>query len=122
MAFGQPMTFGELVYQLRVERGWTQEQLARFSGVTVNSISNLERRITALPNIETVERLARAFGIDPEELDARILAGRVEQEAVSPARRRAIKLMLNLSERDIEATLALAEETERLKRKRRRRP
>jgi len=121
MPFGQPTTFGALVYRLRIERGWTQEQLARFSGVTVNSISNLERQITLLPNIETVERLARAFGLDPEDLDSRILANRVEQEAVSLQRRRAIKWLLNLSERDMETAMALTEEMNRSKRKRRRR-
>jgi transcriptional regulator with XRE-family HTH domain len=121
MPFAQPMTFGALVYRLRVERGWTQEQLARFSGVTVNSISNLERQITLLPNIDTVERLARAFGIDPEDLDPRILADRVEQEASSVLRRRAIKVMLDLSERDVEAMLARLEQAERPKRRQRRR-
>ena len=86
-----------------------------------HSISNLERQITLLPNIETVERLARTFGLDPEDLDARILAGRVEQEAVSLPRRQAIKWMLNLSERDMETAMALAEDMNRSQRKRRRR-
>jgi transcriptional regulator with XRE-family HTH domain len=121
MSFGEPMTFGALLYRLRVERRWTQEQLARLSGVTVNSISNLERQITLLPNIETVERLARAFGLDPEDLDSRILADRVEQEAVSLPRRQAIKWMLSLSDRDMETVKALAEEMNRPKPKRRRR-
>jgi transcriptional regulator with XRE-family HTH domain len=104
--FAQPMTFGALVHQLRVHRGWTQEQLARLSGITVSSVSNLERERTLLPNAETVERLAAAFGLQPEELDPRWLAERVIEQARSMARRQAIKLVLELSDRQVQAALA----------------
>ncbi len=119
--FAQPMTFGALLRELRLQRGWTQEQVARFSGITANQVSNLEREVTVLPNVETVERLARAFEVDPEELDVRLLADRVEQEARSLVRRKLIKWALNVSERDVAAAVARAEERPRPKRRKRRR-
>lgn len=103
--FAQPMTFGALVHHLRVQRGWTQEQLARLSGITVGSVSNLERERTVLPNAETVERLAAAFGLGPEELDPRRLGEQVTEQARSLARRQAIKLLLELSDRQVQAAL-----------------
>src|SRR6266540_217005 len=104
--FAQPMTFGALVHHLRVQRGWTQEQLARLSGITVGSVSNLERERTLLPNAETVEKLSAAFGLDPEELDPRWLAERVIAQARSLARRQAIKVVLELSDRQVQTALA----------------
>lgn len=121
MSFAQPMTFGALVHELRVERGWTQEQLARFAGITVGSVSNLEREVTLLPNAETVERLAAAFQLDPEELDPRWLADRVIEQARSLARRQAIKAVLELSDREVHLALQRLAEMASVKRKRRRR-
>jgi transcriptional regulator with XRE-family HTH domain len=121
LMFAQPMTFGALVRELRLQRGWTQEQVARFSGITVNQVSNLEREVTALPNVETVARLARAFGVAPEALDPRILAGRVEQEALSLVRRQAILWVLDQSERDVAAALERFKEQKPVRRRRSRR-
>src|SRR6266498_2228525 len=118
--FAQPMTFGALVLHLRVQRGWTQEQLARLSGITVGSVSNLERERTVLPNAETVEKLAEAFGLEPEELDPRWLAERVIAQARSLARRQAIKVVLELSDRQVQAALAQLAVMAKPQRKRRR--
>jgi transcriptional regulator with XRE-family HTH domain len=122
--FAQPMTFGALILHLRAQRGWTQEQLARLSGITVGSVSNLERERTLLPNADTVERLAAAFGLEPEELDPRWLAERVIAQASSLARRQAIKAVLELSERQVHlalAQLAVVAKPAKPERKRRRR-
>src|SRR6266540_2003321 len=98
----QPTTFGGLVRHLREERGWTQEQLARLAGITVTSISNLERGATVLPNAETVEGLAAAFGLDPEEMDPRWLADLVAEKALLLMQRKLIKRVLTLNERDLD--------------------
>src|SRR2546421_260469 len=82
------------------------KQLARLSGITVGSVSNLERERTTLPNADTVERLAAAFGLEPEELDPRWLAERVIAQASSLARRQAIKAVLEMSERQVQMALA----------------
>lgn len=113
---GQPMTFGALVHYLRLQRGWTQEQLARLAGITVGSVSNLERGVSVLPNADTVERMAAAFDLTPEEMDARWLADRVIRQAQSLARRQAIKFVLDLSDRDVQ--VALVNLAQKAKRKR----
>lgn len=114
-------TFGALVRQLRDERGWTQEQLAREAGITVTSVSNLERGATQLPNAETVERLAAAFGLEPGDLDPRWLADLVIHQASTFPVRQAIKGVLALPDRGVEAVLELLAELERPSRKPRRR-
>ena len=113
----QPMSFGALLRELRLQHGWTQEQVGRFAGITTNQVSNLEREVCVLPNVDTVARLAKAFGVDPEELDPRILAERVEQEALTFVRRQAIKTILNLSDRDVAAGMARMDAAKRPKRR-----
>ena len=49
--------FGSRLQQLRLRAGITQEQLADKSGVTVESISNIERGIFG-PKFETLEKIA----------------------------------------------------------------
>src|SRR5436305_12081681 len=93
---------GELVRQLRDQRGWTQERLARQAGITITCLSNLERGATRDPNIETVVGLAAAFGLEPGELDPRRLAEIVAERARTFAQRQAITRLLSLADRDIE--------------------
>ena len=97
------MDFGSLIRLLRDERGWTQEKLAREAGITVTCLSNLERGATKEPNAETLERLAAALGLNVSELDPRRLGEVVAVEARSFAQRQAIRALLALSDRDVEA-------------------
>jgi predicted ATPase/DNA-binding XRE family transcriptional regulator len=60
-------TFGLLVKRYRVAAGLTQEELAERSGLSVPSISNLERGVLHRPRSETVRLLADAFGLNGEE-------------------------------------------------------
>jgi DNA-binding XRE family transcriptional regulator len=50
-----------LIVRIRMERGLTQEALARRIGTTKSAISRLESG-RHKPNIDTLERIARAFG------------------------------------------------------------
>ncbi len=59
---------GERVYWLRDEHGWTQEELAREAGVSPTTISHIESGAIERPRMNTVRRVARAFGISTEEL------------------------------------------------------
>lgn len=59
--------FGKRLQQLRLEAGFTQEQLADEIGVTIESISNIERGIHG-PKFETLEKLAAALDITVKEL------------------------------------------------------
>jgi transcriptional regulator with XRE-family HTH domain len=55
------------VRQLRMERGWSLESLARASGVSRSMLSQVERN-RANPTLAVTLRIARAFGIEIGEL------------------------------------------------------
>jgi transcriptional regulator with XRE-family HTH domain len=51
-----------LIQKLRLQRGWSQEQLAEVSGLSVRTIQRLERGQTA--SLESLKALGAAFEID----------------------------------------------------------
>lgn len=51
-----------LIQKLRVQRGWSQEQLAELSGLSVRTIQRLERGKPASP--ESLKAIAAVFEID----------------------------------------------------------
>ena len=54
---------------MRIERGWTQVELAKKSGLTRGYIANLEgSKVVHRPSAVAMIKLARAFNIKPEEL------------------------------------------------------
>lgn len=59
--------FGKRVRQLRLDAGWTQEQLAEAAGITTTYTSDLERG-TKVPSLTIVLRISRAFRISVAEL------------------------------------------------------
>jgi transcriptional regulator with XRE-family HTH domain len=62
------MEIGENLARIRAARGLTQDELAQSSGVSVDTISRLERGARATARRSTVQALARALGIDPARL------------------------------------------------------
>jgi len=58
----------EKIKQLREERKWTQDELARRSGLDRAYIAAIETRQIKKPSVESFLKLARAFKIRPEEL------------------------------------------------------
>ena len=67
-----PGGFGPLLRCQRVAAGLTQEQLAERTGLSVRSISDMERGITACPRRSSMALLAAALGLD--DRGARALA------------------------------------------------
>ena len=59
--------FGRRVRQLRLEAGWTQEQLAEAAGITTTYTSDLERG-TKVPSLTIVLRISRAFRVSVADL------------------------------------------------------
>ncbi len=53
---------------LRQEHGYTQEKLAELSGVDCKHIQLLESNNPSSVKIDTIEKLAKAFGITPAKL------------------------------------------------------
>ena len=59
--------FGQRVKSLRLEKGWTQEQLARRADLHrtyIGSIERYERNVSLL----NIERIAKAFGVKARDL------------------------------------------------------
>jgi transcriptional regulator with XRE-family HTH domain len=67
--------FGERVRELRSARGWTSEQLAQESSLTVSSVSNIERALQE-PRLSTLLLLIETLDVRSEELLEGITAAR----------------------------------------------
>lgn len=50
------------IRKLRLKRGWTQDQLAEFAGLSVRSVQRIERG--ARPSLESLKSLAAVFEVD----------------------------------------------------------
>jgi transcriptional regulator with XRE-family HTH domain len=77
--------FGICLKTIRLRRGLTQEDLAELIDRSVDSISNMERGVSA-PSYETLTRLAEKLGVPVEALsgkDEPVTRGR---SAASPER------------------------------------
>ena len=59
--------FGKRLQELRRESGITQEKLADKTGLTVESISNIERGLFG-PKFENLEKIATALKVPVKEL------------------------------------------------------
>jgi transcriptional regulator with XRE-family HTH domain len=55
-----------LVRKLRLQRGWSQELLAEFSGLSIRTIQRIERGNK--PGLESLKSLAAVFEIDISQL------------------------------------------------------
>ena len=58
---------GRRVKKLRADRGWSLEELATASGVSKSMLSEIERE-KANPTLSVTYRIARAFGLNLQEL------------------------------------------------------
>lgn len=58
------LSTGEVIKMLRELKGWTQEELARRSGINATNISMLENEKLEIGR-KRAEQLARAFNIHP---------------------------------------------------------
>lgn len=57
----------ELVLKLRVERGWSQEELAQTSGLNLRTIQRIEK--SAAASLRSKKALASAFDLNIADLD-----------------------------------------------------
>jgi len=55
-----------IVRKLRIQKGWSQEQLAQFSGLSVRTIQRIERGKTA--GLESLKSLAAVFEVNTQDL------------------------------------------------------
>ena len=62
------MNIGQRVQHRRQHLGWTQEDLARESGVPQATISRIEKGQRKNPGADVIRRLARALGVTADWL------------------------------------------------------
>jgi len=67
--------FGQLLKDLRLQRGWNLQQFSKASGMTATYLGLLERGLN-LPSLTAVINLAFVLGVDPGELVRHVAAGR----------------------------------------------
>src|SRR5262245_61133515 len=68
--------FGARLKSLRESAGFTQEELATISGLSVHAVSALERGERRRPHVETVRALAAALDLSPELRNALMRSAR----------------------------------------------
>jgi XRE family transcriptional regulator, regulator of sulfur utilization len=61
------LKFGKRVRSLRLDRGWTQEELAHRSGLNRSYMSEVERGISDV-SLSTLQKIAKTLGISLAEL------------------------------------------------------
>ncbi len=62
-----------MIKKLRLSKGWSQEQLARFSGLSVRTIQRIERGHNA--GLESLKCLAAVFELDVSDLQKENFSG-----------------------------------------------
>ena len=76
-----------IIKKLRLQKGWSQSELAEFSGLSVRTIQRVERG--EKPGLETLKCLAAVF--DMEIADFQQQEDRMGQDSVSKEERQAFK-------------------------------
>lgn len=71
------MGIGDVIRRLRIERGWTQAELAERLGIEPATVSGYERG-TRTPDAKMLKKIAEAFGVHPGVL--------FEDEEVTPTK------------------------------------
>ena len=61
-------TIGENIKRIRNKLGLTQDDLVRKSGVKHTTLTKIESNVVVKPSVQTVAKIAKALGIQMEEL------------------------------------------------------
>ena len=57
--------------ELRKKAGWSQQKLAEKAGLSYNAITKIEQGTAKRPTIQTIIKLADAFGVSLDEVVGR---------------------------------------------------
>lgn len=110
------MKIGQKIKQIRLERGWTQEQLAEGLFTAQTTVSSWEQGVNE-PNLETIQRIANCLRVSPYTLmpfEERKTDEDSQKEIVdtlsrSPKRKLLFDRTRHFSERDLDALLAVCD-------------
>ena len=92
----------------RVERGWTEYQLAEYSGLPQSTISSWYRK-NMMPTIPSLEKICTAFGITLSQL----FAEGESPVALTQSQRRLLERWSRLSDEQQAVVVALIDKMER---------
>lgn len=73
------MDFGSWLDEKRREANLTLRELAKKSGLSLPYVAGLERGTSEAPPLRTCKALARALGMQPDEIWHRAFAARIEK-------------------------------------------
>jgi transcriptional regulator with XRE-family HTH domain len=62
------MPLGGFIKRAREEKGWSQRELSRRSGVSISTIHNLEQGLVKTLRLETARLLARSLGVSVDQM------------------------------------------------------
>lgn len=68
MVYCQDKMLEQRLKQLRKKAGWSQQKLAEKAGLSYNVITKIEQGVARRPTIQTMIKLADAFGISLDQL------------------------------------------------------
>src|SRR5258705_519079 len=91
MKAGAPQSFGAQLKALRDAAGFTQEELATISGLSVHAVSALERGERRRPHVETVRALSAALDLTGAGRDALLASARARAHNVAGGPLRAVR-------------------------------
>ena len=59
------------IKELRKKAGWSQQKLAEKAGLSYNAVAKIEQGVAKQPTIQTMMKIADAFGISLDKLVGR---------------------------------------------------
>ena len=97
MKAGASRSFGAQLKALRAAAGFTQEELATISGLSVHAVSALERGQRRRPHVETVRALLAALDLTGSTRDALVASARAPEHHAAGDELRGVSLPLALT-------------------------
>ena len=61
-------TIGKNIKRLRQEKGISQDKLSKLADISLNTVVKIELDQSPNPTLETIKKLAKAFGVSLNEL------------------------------------------------------
>jgi transcriptional regulator with XRE-family HTH domain len=61
-------TLGRNIKRLRQERGISQDKLSKLADISLNTVVKIELDQSPNPTLETIKKLAKAFGVSLDDL------------------------------------------------------
>lgn len=102
----QAETLGQRIHRLRLDKGWSMDELGWHSHVSRNHIWQLEHDKRRHPRPETLEKLAEALGVTPFYLEHGYEQGQANIFGFETLKQ-ALQLTTKLDEQHIQQVLTL---------------